>query len=320
MVGEKFCNIVNSESLEISILEKSHFSIGTSPYYAHQNGLAIDIYQTISIQNYDVLSPVSGEVITIKEMRAPKPKFHGGTDKEYLTLIKDSRNESFVYKILHVIPSMREGDHVKIGDKIGRTIRNGYFAYWSSPHIHLEIRPKDDAVRARGGNPFKLLIKKKNEKQNQISENHKPSVSKNLPIIIQKIFPEFILASLPVHLSHNFGHLNGVKGMVGGQSCILDGGIPMYKKGIIVFGETKEASKSRAVYFGSIKIGEIKKIRDRFGLVDFDPVELFLDEIKIRGVSLFLTLKHPPLLKIISFKKNLFSLEVDSTHSLSLRS
>lgn len=320
MPSENFCKIVKSENLEVSILKESHFSVGTSPYYAHQNALAIDIYQTISMQNYEVLSPVSGEVVTIKEMRAPKPKFRSAIDKEYLTLVKDSRNESIAYKILHVNPSVEVGDYIRMGDNIGRTIRNGYFAYWSSPHIHLEMRPKDDAVRARGGNPFKLLIKEKDEKSRQNSENHEASVDKKISVTIQKIFPEFILASIPIHLSHNFGHLYGVKGTVGTESCILDGGIPIYKKGIIMFGRTKEEPKSQAVYFGSIKIGEIKNIRDSFGLVDFDPLELFLDGIKIRGVSLFLALNHPPLLKIIPFKKNYFSSEAGSTHSLFIRS
>ena len=63
-----FYDIVRTEDLHISIPETSHFSIGTSPYYAHQHGLAIDIYHNLTLENYEVLSPVSGNIIKIKPL------------------------------------------------------------------------------------------------------------------------------------------------------------------------------------------------------------------------------------------------------------
>ena len=46
-----FYDIVKMVDLQVSIPETSHFSVGTSPYYAHQHGLAIDIYQNLFLEN-----------------------------------------------------------------------------------------------------------------------------------------------------------------------------------------------------------------------------------------------------------------------------
>ena len=154
-----FYDIVRTEDLHVSIPETSHFSIGTSPYYAHQHGLAIDIYQDLSLENYVVLSPVSGKILKIKPLIAPKPKFAGGIDKDFLILISNPFNPNLVWKLMHVRPFGNVGDQINIGDPLGNTIRNGYFAYWSSPHLHLEVRPIEDAIRAQGGKNFTLAIK-----------------------------------------------------------------------------------------------------------------------------------------------------------------
>ena len=151
MVKVNFFDIVNMNSTRVSIPHTSHFTIGTSPYYAHQHGLAIDVYHSLSLENYEVISPISGVVEKVRSLIAPKPKFIGGTDKDYLTLVRNPYDNAIVYKILHVKPRVQVGEHIMVGDPLGTTIRNGYFAYWSSPHLHLEVRPSNNAVRATGG-------------------------------------------------------------------------------------------------------------------------------------------------------------------------
>ena len=126
----EFYDIVKMDDIRISILKTSHFSIGTSPYYAHQHGLAIDIYQDLSLDNYEVLSPVFGKILKIKTLIAPKPKFVGGIDKDYLILINNPSNPDIVWKLMHVKPFGNAGDQIEIGEPLGKTIRNGYFAYW----------------------------------------------------------------------------------------------------------------------------------------------------------------------------------------------
>ena len=84
MSSSGFLTVIDTSSMKVLIPIKSHFSVGTSPYYAHQHGLAIDVYQGLTLDNYEVLSPISGEILQIKPMAAPKPKFKDGIDKEYL--------------------------------------------------------------------------------------------------------------------------------------------------------------------------------------------------------------------------------------------
>jgi hypothetical protein len=129
MPKSEFYEIVKTEDLQVSIPHPSHFTVGTSPYYAHQHGLAIDIYHNLSLENYEVLSPISGEILRVKSLAAPKPKFNEGIDRDYLILVSNPKNTELVWKIMHLIPSVKVGDYINIGDPIGKTIRNGYFVF-----------------------------------------------------------------------------------------------------------------------------------------------------------------------------------------------
>lgn len=313
-----YYDIVKSKELNVAILENSHFSIGTSPYYAHQYGLAIDIYQQIQLANYKVLSPVAGEIMDIKELKAPKPKFKEGINREYLILIKNMLNQEKVYKILHVQPYVKTGDMVKIGDLLGKTIRNGYFAHWSSPHLHLEIRSINDAIRARGGRPFDLVHDRKKGEKKYIKK-FKTNNSHKIPIIIHKILPEFMLGQLSEEFYLNLNGLYGIKGSIGKLNCLVDGGIPIYKKGTIIFERGYNPSISDTIYIGSSKVGKIINIRDKFGFFNCEKVQIFLNDIKIRGISLFLA-NFKPFIKIIPTKKSSFSFELNSQQHLTIKS
>ena len=313
MAKSDFYDIIDMNNITVSIPNSSHFSLGTSPYYAHQHGLAIDIYQDLSLENYHVLSPVSGKVIKTKTMVAPKPKFKDGINKEYLTLICNSHHPKIIFKILHVKPNIREGEQIEKGDLIGSTIRNGYFAYWSSPHLHLEIRPYNDAIRARGGKVFSLLIKD-NQSTNKESIKNK---LKQITLKIEKAFPEFFLAYLPEAFYYKINPICGVKININGLNCILDGGIPQYKNGLVVFPHEDLLTSSNSIYFNNYKIGTLGNIRGKFGFFKFDRIKFLLNNEEIRGLSLYLA-KFLPLLKIIPYKKSQFHIKSNSVQNLSI--
>ena len=194
MTKSEFYNIVETDDTQVSIPRTSHFTVGTSPYYAHQHALGIDIYPSLLLENYEVLSPISGEILKVKTLLAPRPKFLGGIDKDYLVLVNNTNNRKITYKILHIKPhNIQVGGRIEIGDPIGITIRNGYFANWSSPHLHLEIRPTNDAVRASGGRTFSLAFKK--SKNKVYREERK---SKEIVVKIDSVFPEFFLGKFGV--------------------------------------------------------------------------------------------------------------------------
>jgi hypothetical protein len=314
MTQSEFYNIVKMDNVQISIPKTSHFSLGTSPYYAHQHGLAIDIYHNLTLENYGVLSPISGEVLKIKTLKAPKPKFLNGVDNDYLILVSNPSNSEILWKIMHVKPKVKVGDQIEIGDPIGNTIRNGYFAYWSSPHLHLEIRPFNDAIRARGGKNFSLAI----EKNNIIEEPSDKINLTNIPLEIDSIYPEIILAHFPKHFYQKRAPIYGTKVRVNHLDCILDGGIPHYKIGTILFQQEYNPDTYHSIYLGPHKIGTIHELSGQFGFFKFDTIEFLLNNKKIRGISLYLA-NFLPLMKILPYKKNEFSFKQKSIQYLSIK-
>ena len=311
MPKSEFYRIIDEGSVEVSIPERSHFSLGTSPYYAHQHGLAIDIYHEISLKNYEVLSPVAGKIIETKEMIAPKPRFSEGIDKEYLTLIENRRDPKVVYKILHVNPTVKKGQAIEIGDILGTTIRNGYFAPWSSPHLHLEIRSNDDMVRARGGKDFSLLFDKMLDKE----EFKEIKTDKTIPIVIKSIFSEFFLAFLPDIQYYKIPPFIGARGNISGSNCIIDGGIPIYKRGMALLNHEMNLDKDTSALINGNKIGSLWEIRGKMGFINFDRVKFYLNDVEIRGISLFLA-NFKPFIKIIPYNMKKHDYKINTSQKL----
>ncbi|MHA1641824.1 MAG: hypothetical protein ACTSUX_05700 [Promethearchaeota archaeon] len=334
MSRKKTIDIIKTKDVLISIPKDYHFSIGTSPYYAHQNALAIDIYKNFSLQNHVALSPIEGKVLKVKELLAPRAKFKDGLNKDYLILISNSSNQNLVYKILHVRPEVTEGDHVYLGDPLGSMIRNGYFAYWSSPHLHLEIRYKNDAVRARGGMSFIFSSEIKNcfkkekiqfERFNKPLYNVERKINK-IPIKIVNVFPEFIMGRFPKEFYVKINNIIGVKGELKKyftkeiQNCIIDGGIPMYKQGVVIFEKNIKFQENLSLFFRNCEIGQLNNTRENFGFLKFRKIKFFLNDREIKGVSLFLAISFLPLIKIIPKEINEFLLQKNEIHFLSLNS
>lgn len=311
MPRSEFYDIVQTNDICVSIPQSSHFTIGTSPYYAHQHGLAIDIYHNLDLENYEVLSPVSGKILKIKSLIAPKPKFLGGISRDYLILIENPLNSEIVWKMMHVKPNLKVGDMIEIGDPLGKTIRNGYFAYWSSPHLHLEIRHYDDAIRARGGKNFALNV----ESLEQIEEVSEINEFLNIPVEIKSIYPEFILCRLPDIYYHKIFPIIGLKVRINDLYCILDGGAPHYKIGTII--SSQELKSGNRVFLGTKQLGTLNNTTRQFSFFKFDPVKFFLNDIEIRGLSLYLA-NFYPLFKIIPSNKKDVSLNTKTTQYLSI--
>ncbi len=316
MSNSKFYDLVNTKDVRVSIPEINHFTIGSSPYYAHQHGLAIDIYKNLSLENYEALSPISGTIIKTKILAAPKSKSKNLVDKEYLTLIRNSHNSNITYKILHIKPYYQVGEKIKIGDCIGSTIRNGYFAPWSSPHLHLEIRSSNDAVRASGGKQFSLNTDSKNRESNY-TKNSKNKRFNQIPVEIHYAYPEFSLACLPENFYFELKPIYGIKVKINNLNCILDGGIPHYKNGVVLFQKGCNLNSLDPIYLGIDKIAALRETRGQFGFIKFDSVKFLLNNKEIRGISLYLA-NFLPLIKIIPYNFDDFSYSPKSTQKLSI--
>ncbi|MFX0002147.1 MAG: hypothetical protein ACFE9C_03665 [Candidatus Hodarchaeota archaeon] len=313
MNNSKLYEIVNMDGITVEIPQTSHFSIGTSPYYAHQHGLAIDIYPNLTLENYEVSSPISGKVVMIKTLKAPKAKFPEGVNYDSLILISNSSNSKILWKMMHVSPNVDVGDKINIGDPLGTTIRNGYFAYWSSPHIHLELRPSNDAIRAQGGKNFTLST----GKQGDLVDFSENLDTRKIPVEIHSIYPEIILAYLPEYYYQKINPFYGFKAKINNFNCILDGGIPHYKNGTILFQQQNISNELDPVYLGTTKIGILNEIKGQLGFFKFNDIKFYLNNKEIRGISLYLA-NFLPLIKIIPYKRNQFSFKLKSIQYLKL--
>ncbi|QLH84625.1 hypothetical protein [Halosimplex pelagicum] len=117
-----------------------------SPFDAHDRGCAVDLYpgdaggDTLRPNpeggpRIDAPSPVAGEVVETRTVRAPSRPYAVAEDHLILVDTGDA-----VARILHVDPVVEPGERVAVGDSLGRLVRAGFFAPWVANHLHLGFR------------------------------------------------------------------------------------------------------------------------------------------------------------------------------------
>ncbi|KTG08779.1 hypothetical protein AUR64_13200 [Haloprofundus marisrubri] len=152
-------------TLSSSVAERyRRFSLYNSPYPAHDTGCAVDFYP----ETNDGLSPVSGEVLDTKSVRAPPKPY--AVEEDHLILISvdeanspgvrfDDPESDYVARVLHVDPAVEPGDYVEVGESLGEMVRSGFFGQWVDNHVHLGFRRADqNAYRAGGSLPLALDV------------------------------------------------------------------------------------------------------------------------------------------------------------------
>lgn len=146
------------------VREYRRFSLYNSPYPAHNRGCAIDLYPA----GNRGLSPVAGEVLETRTVRAPPKPY--AADEEFLILVDVDcdrtglaagwpADEGVVARILHVRPRVASGDTVGVGDSLGPMVRSGFFAPWVGNHVHVGFRRSDqNHLRAGGSLPLEAGV------------------------------------------------------------------------------------------------------------------------------------------------------------------
>lgn len=134
-----------------------------SPFAAHDRGCAVDLYpgdadgDTLRPNpedgpRIDAPSPVDGEVVETRTVRAPSRPYAAAED--HLILVDTGER---VARLLHVEPTVSAGDRVAVGESLGRLVRAGFFAPWVADHVHLGFREYGaDHHRAAGSLPLEL--------------------------------------------------------------------------------------------------------------------------------------------------------------------
>jgi len=126
------------------------FSLYNSPFTAHDEGCAVDLYPA----GERAPSPVAGEVLDTRTVRAPPKEY--AAEEDHLLLVDTGDH---VARLLHVDPSVEPGETVAVGDDIGDLVRAGFFAPWVPNHVHLGFRDHgDDRYRAAGSLPIEPAV------------------------------------------------------------------------------------------------------------------------------------------------------------------
>jgi len=138
------------------------FSLYNSPYPAHDEGRAIDLYPdaTPGRRAKRAPSPVSGTVREVRTVRGPPRPYADEEDHLLLIDCEDPPGVAgLVARVLHVDPTVSPGERVARGEELGSLVRAGFFAPWVDNHLHVGFRRSDQPLhRASGSLPIDLAL------------------------------------------------------------------------------------------------------------------------------------------------------------------
>lgn len=265
-----------SEDVSIHCPAEGRYSLFNSPYPGHKLQTGIDIYPSLAFGGPSP-SPVSGEVKEVRRVKAPKGRGFADAGYDVVTLITPDDNRGAVVKLLHVDTALPVGETVEAGDDLGKLLRSGYYGWGTSPHIHLEVRDPSDPLRARGGHQMRTLT-------------DLGSVSPTEEIVGEVIWtqPEYALVRL-----NDSGY--GLAGEVDGAAGVLDGGIPYYGW----LGVHADSPTSGEVRLLGRAIADVKEVRSRACVAECRRFHFTADGQRLLGLSLYLTPRPEPIVKIL---------------------
>lgn len=254
-----------------SLRQFEAFTCYNSPYVAHEDASAIDLYPG----TVQAPSPVSGEVIAINRVRAPWQPYArtfdyvvgidtAGGDTQFT-----ADGEPAIARILHLDPTVEVGDTIEIGDTIGTMIRAGFFAPWVANHLHLGFRHRGRDIRRAGGSiPLSLDV-------------GVTPIRWDGSGIVRSVGRTYV--ELEVEASDRVVSDEWV-GLADDEGSILDGGLPHYRFGGILdrLIHREGVDKSYPVHLLGTKIGTATG-----PTIDWDDISVEANGVPITGVSLF---------------------------------
>lgn len=246
--------VARAKDVEVYAERGWEYTFLGSPFPAHSDFRAMDLYQGGDFGD-PALSPINGTVLETMEFESPS--LCGESLPEYLTLIRAGNH---VAKIMHIKPSVREGDKVDVGDELGCFIKNGYFTFWVDAALHLEVRSLQDYVRARGGFELEPCFRKEAGKK-KVSE---------LEGTVMRTTERNVVVSL------NLG--NVVR--VGDIYTFVDGATVIGYAGVLgVF------NPGEGVFFNEIRIGKINRVGSYMSVFQTDGAGVYANNIRFAGIS-----------------------------------
>ncbi|WP_231184971.1 hypothetical protein [Haladaptatus sp. DYF46] len=253
------------------------FSVYNSPYVAHDNGSAIDLYPDSEEPRTPLApSPVAGEVVETRSVTAPSKPYAVAHDH---LIVVDTGD--YLARMLHIAPSVEPGDTVAVGDSLGELIRSGFFAPWVANHIHLGFRERGtNPVRASGSLPLDVPVE------------IEPLAWDGTGRVVET-GETFVVLDSPTHPAPG-ERFAGIEAVLGGDGTrvVVDGGLPHYEGGGAL-----RAPEGRAVSPRDGEFAPVSLLGTRIGWADgrtvtWDDVEIRANGESITGLSLFVSVEQ----------------------------
>jgi len=243
------------------------FSLYNSPYPAHDEGRAIDLYPdaTPGRRARRAPSPVSGTVREVRTVRAPPRPY--AAEEDHLLLIDCDGPPGvagLVARILHVEPTVSPGERVAVGEGLGSLVRAGFFALWVDNHLHVGFRRPDQGLyRASGSLPIDLALPVR-------------PVPWDGEGVVVETGETYAVLDAPANPEPDRGFV-GIAADGGG---VLDGGLPHYGGGGLL-GDDRESPVTVALNGDRVGVATGRTVA-------WDDVAVAVDGEAITGLSLFL--------------------------------
>lgn len=221
------------------------FSLYNSPFPAHDRGRAIDLYPDGEVAP----SPVAGVVVDVRTVRAPPKPY--AAEQDHLLVVDTG---DYLARIMHAEPGVAVGDRVTVGDPLGRLVRAGFFAPWVPNHLHLGFRERDaDPIRASGSLPLTL----------DVDVRGLPWSGTGTVVEAGETWARLDAPAHPAPGEYFVGLQGG-----GG---VLDGGLPHYEGGGVLFGDGDGAVSVAGTRVGTVDDRDVTW-RDCRVLANGEPV------------------------------------------------
>ncbi|WP_435092790.1 hypothetical protein [Halorubrum sp. N11] len=252
-------------TLPSSVLDRyRRFSRFNSPYPAHDDGCAVDLYPDGETGR----SPIAGVVRETRTVGCPDRPYAADEDHLIAVELNDDwcrragATPGTVARVLHVVPEVSPGDRVAVGDALGPLTRSGFFGRWVDDHVHLGFRPPSaNALRASGSLPVDVDVPVE------------PIQWDGTGAVVER-GPTHVVLDMPTHPApgRRFAALASDEGIP------LDGGLAHYAGG----GAFDALADGAAVSLWGTRVGVA---RGR-GL-EWEPVDVLANSERVVGLSLF---------------------------------
>lgn len=309
MSGDRFVPVAGALGVEIHAPETSSVSFCNSPFPAHRDYGALDIYPLDAKFNDSVACPVNGIVKEVRRFSSPSLSPDKPPIYEYLTLIESDDNPSVYVKIIHACPKVSVDESVKVGDKIAALVRSGYYPFWVDPHIHVELRKPEDPLRATGSYDLDLLGGPAGRKPET-----KTASDDDVKGVVTKVEKRYVTIEPNPENWVKIGNFSGLSARVGEATGILDGGLPFMGYAGVVTEEKTEAGAK--VFLAGKLIGEITKSLNGFAKLKTTPFKFMVKGHKYLGIANILSLGDRREIRVIPLRLGQISLHVGETVTL----